>query len=43
MTLGGEHTMKGTDDVSQNFTLETNCDLVNHCHPNTFNVKIKLL
>lgn len=23
MTLGGEHTMKGTDDVSQNFTLET--------------------
>ena len=32
-TLGGEHIMQYTDEVSLNYTLEI-CDFINKCHLN---------
>ena len=37
LTLGGEHTMHYTDDVSQNCTLATDTVLLTNVTPNEFN------
>ena len=38
LTLGGGHTGQYTDGESQTCTLDTYMDLINQCHPSTFNL-----
>ena len=40
LTLGGEHAIQCTDDVLQNYTLES-CIIINQCNPNKLNKKEK--